>query len=141
MTGDGEATPAAADGEGSGDATPAAADGDGDGATGEGATGDGATGASVGFGGGAGGLVGDEGAAELQPATTSMAATRSPEVRGTQANMRPLYGAASIPGCPRPGSAPALESGLTVMYAMPGPAGSVGGPDQSAQPICDTISG
>src|SRR5579859_4687076 len=127
MTGDGEATPAAADGEGSGDATPAAADGEGDGATG----------ASVGFGGGAGGLVGDEGAAELQPATTSMAATRSPEVRGTQANMRPLYGAASIPGCPRPGSAPALESGLTVMYAMPGPAGSVGGPDQSAQPICD----
>lgn len=85
-TGDGEATPAAADGDGATEAageaaglTAATADGDGDAA----ASGDGATVAWVGFAGGAGGLVGDEGAAEPQPAMTSMAATSSVEVRGT----------------------------------------------------------
>jgi DDE superfamily endonuclease len=72
------------------------------------AEGDAATGACVGCAGGAGGLVGDEGAAELQPAMTSMAATRSLEVcvtvqpprewrHSTQANMHPLYISASIP--------------------------------------------
>jgi hypothetical protein len=84
ITGDGEATPAAADGEGTTEAageaaglTAAAAEGD------AAACGDDTTGACVGFAAGAGALVGVEGAAELQPAMISMAATRSLEVCGT----------------------------------------------------------
>jgi hypothetical protein len=85
-TTDGEATAAAAEGDGTAEAAGdaageaaglAAADGDGDGAT----AGEAATGADVGFA-GAGGVVGAAGAAELHPAAINMAAASRFEVDG-----------------------------------------------------------
>src|SRR5579864_5110724 len=106
MAGDGEAAPAAADGDGTTEATAdaaglTAADGDGDGAA-DGAGEDGAGAAGLAVAGAAGALVGAAGA-ELQPLNRRTAAIGRIEVHGalqpprarrhaTTVDMRPIVG-------------------------------------------------